>query len=676
MKKFFHLSVLFILPTNGMIKDTNSALPQKKSTHLESYLETPLARAKQLANKILEKTKNLKEILSDYQTHNVSCYEIERSTRTLNNLCENSAFLDTHERIESAAVMLPSNLPLYSLIVFAIIPSFLSNHVNIRPNSLLQENNIISRIYDELELDIFAPQVNIINMDHAGFKPYLKDANLIIFTGKPSNATTIIQDMKEGSVLALNGSGHNPVVVTKSADIKNAVEGALLLKGFNGGQDCAGPDAILVQHDIATEFIDQFTKKFAALKTGSFKDPTTQVGPIQRLNELQKFATLFHTNSKDIVLGGVIDFRNSIVSPTTIVRGIERDPNFKEVFGPVAFIHPYKHDQDLAYYFQDINGLYNANRMYVTVYGQSKFLSSKDDSIDPNNSGNVGILLHNQTIHDVEIGYKPYGGYSLGASALIKKTSNGIQKVAMPILLPEIIFKYIIKGENLSTELSCKQKTILSSPSPTIIRDKQIDPIIKEFQGITQAIFGKNLVFAFVFGSAAKGKLQVKGPGADDLDTFICLKELKEASCQEYLKQIAALHHKQNLKIDERFPAEIITLDALEKTIETAGTITPSIDRLVIGHEFDQIFWVHALTDKKIGFIGDGKILSQMIKNGRPHITRWADQILDQLKKKEELPKYLNQTFSGLSKQEIIEKLSKYSPHLVVHLGLNYDDGK
>ena len=573
--------------------------------------------------------------------------------------------------------MLPSNLPLYSLILFAVIPSFLSKQVHVRPNSLLQECNIISRIYDELELETLTPEVNILNTDRAGFKQALKDANLIVFTGKPANASTIIQDMKEGAVLALNGSGHNPLVVTKSADIEKAVEGCVLLKGFNGGQDCAGPDAILVQHDVANEFIGKFTKKFAGLKVGSFKDSTTQVGPIQRLDELQKFASLLHANSKDIISGGIIDFRNNIVSPTTIVRGIERYPNFKEVFGPVAFIHPYKEDQDLSYYFHDIDGLYNANRMYVTVYGHSEFLASKDDGSQPNNPGNVGILLHNQTIHDVEIGYKPYGGYSLGASSLIKKTSKGIQKLAKPILLPEVIFKYLIKNDSLSSESFDRQQLMLPSPSSSaVLRDKQIDLIITEFQEIAKQVFGNNLVFAFVFGSAAKGKLLIKGTETDDLDTFICLKMSDNNSSQDYLKRISSLHHKYNLKIDEKFPAEIVTLDTLDKAINAADSVIISADKLVSGLIFDHIFWIHALTDKKAGFIGDGKVVSQMIKKGRPYIARWSAEILDQLRRKEDLPKYLYQRFSGLSKQEILEKLSNYSPHLVVHLGLNYDDGK
>lgn len=71
-------------------------------------------------------------------------------------------------------------------------------------------------------------------------KPTLKAFDLVVFTGKPSNSLMFLKKMKPNSILVINGAGHNPLIITETADIDKAVEGALLLKGFNGGQDCAG----------------------------------------------------------------------------------------------------------------------------------------------------------------------------------------------------------------------------------------------------------------------------------------------------------------------------------------------------------------------------------------------------------------------------------------------------
>jgi len=642
--------------------------PNSESNSPFKHIQT---EALKLIRMIRMKSENLNQILSDYQTYNVTEYEIERSIRTLRGIHENYTYLNTNEKINSIAVMLPSNLPLYSLIVFAIIPSFLSSHVNVRPNSLLQEHNIISRIYDELELNILFPNISIINTDHSGFKQHISEANLVVFTGNPSNAEKFLASMKENSFLVVNGAGHNPVVVTETADLDLAIEGALLVKGFNGGQDCAGPDAILVHHNIATEFIERFQKKFSELKTGLFTNEETIIGPIGRLTELQKFATIFHNNSKDIISGGYIDFRSGIVSPTVIVRGIERYPNYKEVFGPIAFIHPYKKDSDLSYYFEDADGQYKANKMYVSVYGQSDYISKRNDLNDPRNPTNVGIVLHNETIHDIEIGYKEYGGYSLGASGLMKKLANKVHKVAMPILIPQVISEYIIGNKEIPLKEPSQGIDELKSSSVKTQRD--IDPIIKDFQDLAMEVFGSNLLFGFVFGSAAKGKLKVKGPNVDDLDTFICLQEDDEISRGKYITGLTKLHEQYNLKVDETFPAEIVTFSVLNKILNYLEVVDVDVDKIIRGREFDWIFWIHALTDKKIGFVGDNKIMHGLIKEGLPHIKRWSLQIIKQLKEKDRLPENLCMTFSGLGKDETIEKLSRYSPHLIVHLGLNYD---
>lgn len=49
-----------------------------------------------------------------------------------------------------------------------------------------------------------------------------------------------------------------------------------------------------------------------------------------------------HQNRTDIIAGGTIDFKHSIINPTVIVRGIERYPNYQEIYGAITFIHPYK----------------------------------------------------------------------------------------------------------------------------------------------------------------------------------------------------------------------------------------------------------------------------------------------------------------------------------------------
>lgn len=410
-----------------------------------------ISKAHDLVEKINQQSGALKTILSEYQTHCTTDYEIERSIRTLKGINNNIQYLASDKTIASAAVVLPSNLPLYSLVVFGLIPSFMAGEVNIRPNALLQEKHIVMRMSEILNLNSSFPNVKIVNAkEHVEFKPYFEKADLIVFTGNPVHAEKLSETMKKGSVLVVNGSGHNPVVVTETANIDKAIEKTIHLKGFNGGQDCAGPDAILIQESISKEFIEKFKERFASLKSGSFSDCETMIGPIERESELDRIHKILVKNRKDISSGGCINYQASTIVPTVIVRPIDQNPNYTETFSPIAFIHPYEKDEDLKNYFNDKNGSYQSNRMYVTLFGNSHYVESRNDDEAPGKKGNVGIVLKNKTIHDVEIGYEPYGGYSFGASYVLKKTTQGkIQKAAMPILIPHVIAEYLIQDKSL-----------------------------------------------------------------------------------------------------------------------------------------------------------------------------------------------------------------------------------
>lgn len=101
----------------------------------KSKMDAVLSTLAVLKKRLIEDNELLIEILSEYQTENVTKYELERCLRTLEGLEPNYQYIGLTENIESCAIMLPSNLPLYSLVVFALIPSFMITEVNLRPNT-------------------------------------------------------------------------------------------------------------------------------------------------------------------------------------------------------------------------------------------------------------------------------------------------------------------------------------------------------------------------------------------------------------------------------------------------------------------------------------------------------------------------------------------------------------
>lgn len=78
--------------------------------------------------------------------------------------------------------------------------------------------------------------------------------------------------------LSLNGAGHNPIVVTETANVEHAVESTLRVTLQNQGQDCAGPNAILVHDSKLSEFkhiLKRKLKQLFSFKTPLFKGNAT-----------------------------------------------------------------------------------------------------------------------------------------------------------------------------------------------------------------------------------------------------------------------------------------------------------------------------------------------------------------------------------------------------------------
>ncbi|EHK96822.1 putative aldehyde dehydrogenase yfmT [Glarea lozoyensis 74030] len=152
------------------------------------------------------------------------------------------------------------------------------------------------------------------------------------------------------------------VTIFTDANIDLAITKTVETKTFNSGQDCAGPDNILIHRDIADAFIDGLKSAVNDVKVGSYTDPDVTVGLIAEDGSLTCIASLLQQHRSDIVFGSGINFASTIVSPTIIVAPLSRTTNYKEFFSPVFFVNIYDSDDQLADYFQDPQ--YAANEIH------------------------------------------------------------------------------------------------------------------------------------------------------------------------------------------------------------------------------------------------------------------------------------------------------------------------
>ncbi|CDL82756.1 Similarities with lysine-tRNA ligase LysS (fragment) [Xenorhabdus cabanillasii JM26] len=238
----------------------------------------------------------------------------------------------------------------------------------------------------------------------------------------------------------LNGAGHNPLVVSKDADIDLAIESARRVVLYNQGQDCAGPNSILVHNDIYDVFKDKLISSLKEIedKVGPYSDYENIVGPNSDIDHSIKIASIFKMNRSYCTYGGEINPINGMIKPTVFEKPLFLGGNYKEFFAPVFFLQRYQLDQQLIDYFSHPS--YSANAMYISLFGTSDYINHElNKKLHLPDS-----ILHNTDLHLEEHGYLPYGGQGPAASCLWYD-GNRINGNTLP---QRDIYQYLVEPHN------------------------------------------------------------------------------------------------------------------------------------------------------------------------------------------------------------------------------------
>jgi len=242
--------------------------------------------------------------LTMYETIKVAEDEIDRVLDLFYNLDENKSFFK--RKINGFLAFLPRNQPFYALSCFGLVISYMSEKTWIYIPAAMK--SFFPFLMKELRMEDFFPNITISNERNWLIKEcsnliYNKESNLylssidaVIFTGTPQNAKKVRALFEENVLFIGNGAGHNPVVVTESADLNSAVEAVIELQLYNQGQDCANPASILVQKNILNKFLKLLLKRIGKVKTGNYKDKGVMVGPMTKIEDLEKAQKILTKN--------------------------------------------------------------------------------------------------------------------------------------------------------------------------------------------------------------------------------------------------------------------------------------------------------------------------------------------------------------------------------------------
>jgi predicted nucleotidyltransferase len=508
-------------------------------------------------------------ILRKYESKEVVDDEIHRSIEALRSMQEIRQYFDEVPLSHQTVTFFPLNLPLYSFVLFAAMPAYQSTSLTIRAPKRMQA--LFTALFDALLIKTFYPNINVFEGSRNEFlSTYCKDASVIIFTGKHENMLRIRKACRGDALLLFNGVGHNPLVITPGADIALAVEKSLQVKLFNNGQDCAGPDIILVHSSIIDSYLERLLAQLALIRCAdNYFNDTVGIGPMFEPSSLLDTAKLIsdlQEQNGTIQYGGQFDLKNNIMYPCVMRTFLRQTQNFTEIYSPLFLVVEYEHDQELALYFEDAGSQYQLNEMYISLFGESNYVTGMRGS----------IILRDCTIHDVERGTEEYGGYSPGASSVSYRGMT----ISKPLLIPREIYNFLsLQGQTLLASLGTSRGD----------RKKQI--IEAEFQKALPRIFGDQLVFACIFGSFATGKEK----RYSDIDTLICVKNRYSEQVEEYLHWLFYMHEVFGRIPDFMYPAEIVTFAELQDATETLPTLELSVSPNEFA-KYKTLVWCHCLS--------------------------------------------------------------------------------
>lgn len=164
----------------------------------------------------------------------------------------------------------------------------------------------------------------------------------IFFTGSVNVGKIVMKAAAKRLIpVTLELGGKSPVIVDKSANLKEAARRIIWGKTMNAGQTCIAPDYILVYETVKEDLIKELK-----LAIGRFYGQQIQqsdsFGRIINQRHFQRISSILEKDKKMIIFGGHTDEKERYIEPTLLdVPNLDAACMQEELFGPILPIMTY-----------------------------------------------------------------------------------------------------------------------------------------------------------------------------------------------------------------------------------------------------------------------------------------------------------------------------------------------
>lgn len=137
--------------------------------------------------------------------------------------------------------------------------------------------------------------------------------------------------------------GKNPAIVTASADLDTAAEGAMRSAFGFDGQKCSALSRVYVERSVAREFVDRLVEKTRGIRVGDPTDRENWMGPVINQRAIDTFTRAVEDAKAaggTIEIGGEVDTERGFFPTPTVATGLPLDHRLfrDELFVPFLVV--------------------------------------------------------------------------------------------------------------------------------------------------------------------------------------------------------------------------------------------------------------------------------------------------------------------------------------------------
>ena len=256
----------------------------------------------------------------------------------------------SYEPLGVILAVMPWNYPFWQVFRF-IVPALMAGNVGVlkHASSVMGCAQMIDQIFQEAGFPEGCFQNLVIGSDKVNAIIENDIIKAVTLTGsKPAGAAVAGTAGEQIKKTVLELGGNNALVVFKDADIDDAVQKCVDARFQNTGQSCIAGKRLLLQEDIAEEFLEKFTRKVKELVSGDPKEDDTYIGVMAREDLAEELEELMNTSIEkgaELHYGGSRD--QAYFAPTILTNVTPDMPVFKEeTFGPLIAVTVFKTEEE------------------------------------------------------------------------------------------------------------------------------------------------------------------------------------------------------------------------------------------------------------------------------------------------------------------------------------------